>query len=233
MRQKLRAVLIAHLLAVLAFSHSPTTLARDIATEISGLAHVIDGDTIRVRNVVIRLQGIDAPELAQKCRRANGDKWSCGKSSATALKGFIGQQVVKCFGHGMDVHDRLIATCFVNETDLGKELVASGLAVAFRKYSETYSDLETATRNLRRGMWATDFELPARYRAKRWEVAAQTAPDPNCPIKGNINRKDVRIYHTPWSRMYSRTKISPNKGERWFCTEGEAIAAGWRAPLYD
>ncbi len=37
-----------------------------------------------------------------------------------------------------------------------------------------------------------------------------------------------RIYHVPGGAYYDRTKISPAKGERWFCTEEEAQAAGWR-----
>ncbi|MGY4748233.1 sunset domain-containing protein [Pannonibacter sp. Q-1] len=41
--------------------------------------------------------------------------------------------------------------------------------------------------------------------------------------------KNGRIYHMPWSASYARTSINENKGERWFCTEAEAIAAGWRA----
>ena len=49
-------------------------------------------------------------------------------------------------------------------------------------------------------------------------------------IKGNINRKGERIYHVPGSRSYAETIIDEGKGERWFCTEAEAIAAGWRAP---
>jgi len=48
---------------------------------------------------------------------------------------------------------------------------------------------------------------------------------------GNINSKGERIYHTPWgSRSYDRTEINSAKGERWFCDEAEAVAAGWRAP---
>ena len=50
-----------------------------------------------------------------------------------------------------------------------------------------------------------------------------------CPIKGNIARDGERIYHTPWSPWYGRTQISAAKGERWFCDEGAAQAAGWRA----
>ena len=62
-------------------------------------------------------------------------------------------------------------------------------------------------------------------------IDTSEAPDPNCLIKGNINRKKEKIYHTPWSSPhYKRTKINTGKGERWFCTESEARRAGWRAP---
>jgi endonuclease YncB( thermonuclease family) len=51
----------------------------------------------------------------------------------------------------------------------------------------------------------------------------------NCLIKGNISESG-RIYHVPGSEWYERTQINPAKGERWFCSEAEAKAAGWRAP---
>ncbi len=53
-----------------------------------------------------------------------------------------------------------------------------------------------------------------------------------CPIKGNISKTGERIYHTPWSPWYSRTKINEATGERWFCDESEAAAAGWRAARF-
>ena len=49
-----------------------------------------------------------------------------------------------------------------------------------------------------------------------------------CDIKGNISNKGARIYHVPGQKYYSRTAISVGKGERWFCSEAEARAAGWR-----
>jgi hypothetical protein len=53
--------------------------------------------------------------------------------------------------------------------------------------------------------------------------------DPACDIKGNISVKSgERIYHVPGQEFYSSAKISRQYGERWFCTEGEARAAGWR-----
>ncbi len=39
-----------------------------------------------------------------------------------------------------------------------------------------------------------------------------------------------RVYHTPDSPWYGRTDIDTDAGERWFCSEQEALDAGWRAP---
>jgi len=47
-------------------------------------------------------------------------------------------------------------------------------------------------------------------------------------IKGNIRPKCVRIYHMPGQEHYARTVIRTGQGERWFCSEAEARAAGWR-----
>ncbi|MFC6048598.1 thermonuclease family protein, partial [Methylobacterium hispanicum] len=52
----------------------------------------------------------------------------------------------------------------------------------------------------------------------------------NCAIKGNISRSGEKVYHLPGSRDYARTVIDEKAGERMFCSEDEAKAAGWRAP---
>ncbi|WP_292223627.1 hypothetical protein [Mesorhizobium sp.] len=49
-----------------------------------------------------------------------------------------------------------------------------------------------------------------------------------CSIKGNISAKGERIYHVPGQKFYADTKIAEAKGERWFCSEADARAAGWR-----
>lgn len=49
-----------------------------------------------------------------------------------------------------------------------------------------------------------------------------------CNIKGNVNTRGERIYHLPGQKYYRETHISPSHGERWFCSEEEAHAAGWR-----
>lgn len=55
-----------------------------------------------------------------------------------------------------------------------------------------------------------------------------TAQKPGCDIKGNISSSGEKIYHVPGGAFYNQTKISPSKGERWFCTGAEAMANGWR-----
>lgn len=54
-------------------------------------------------------------------------------------------------------------------------------------------------------------------------------PPRGCDIKGNISvDSGAKIYHLPYQRYYAATIISPAYGERWFCTEQEAIDNGWR-----
>ncbi len=54
-------------------------------------------------------------------------------------------------------------------------------------------------------------------------------PPPGCAIKGNINfETKEKIYHVPGGEFYDQTTIDPRDGERWFCTEQEAVANGWR-----
>ncbi len=58
--------------------------------------------------------------------------------------------------------------------------------------------------------------------------AATAQESRTCNIKGNVNTRGERIYHVPGQKYYDQTEISASHGERWFCTEAEAEAAGWR-----
>jgi hypothetical protein len=61
------------------------------------------------------------------------------------------------------------------------------------------------------------------------DVPAAIAQSPSgCLIKGNVSARGERIYHPPGCRYYNATRIDPARGERWFCSEAEALAAGWR-----
>lgn len=54
------------------------------------------------------------------------------------------------------------------------------------------------------------------------------AQNGECNIKGNVSTQRERIYHVPGQKYYNGTRISASHGERWFCSEEEARAAGWR-----
>jgi len=76
------------------------------------------------------------------------------------------------------------------------------------------------------GLWAAPAIPPWEWRRKGSQLTTST----DCNIKGNISSSGKRIYHVPGGRWYGKTKINEAKGERWFCSEDEARAAGWRAP---
>ena len=199
------------------------------AVKVTGFARVIDGDTIALGTQVIRLYGIDAPENGQDCQQADGRFYNCGAEAESRLTSLLNKQV-SCSGTEYDRYQRLIATCTSDGIDVSRTLVSTGYALAYRQYSTRYIAEEKAAASNKRGMWAGSFVAPWEFRSEKWKVAAQQAPAQDCPIKGNINRDGERIYHTPWSRSYSRTRINTANSERWFCSEADALAAGWRAP---
>jgi len=200
------------------------------AAELAGAGSVIDGDTIEVGGVTVRLYGIDAPEAGQKCGDAKGGTWPCGNEATAAMAGFVEGKSVECQVRGKDDYDRLLGVCSAEGVNVNERMVADGHAWAFRRYTQDFAELEEAARASGIGVWQGPAEAPWEYRTHRWEVAEQKAPD-GCPIKGNIS-SNGRIYHPPWSPWYNRTKIDTSKGERWFCSEREAIDAGWRAPIW-
>lgn len=59
-------------------------------------------------------------------------------------------------------------------------------------------------------------------------AAPALAQNGDCNIKGNVSTQGERIYHMPGDEYYEQTRISAAHGERWFCSEEEARAAGWR-----
>lgn len=196
---------------------------------ITGTARVTDGDTIAIGPVVIRLHGIDAPEAGQQCQRANGRSWQCGTEATNRLAELVDGHSVECFALERDAYRRIIGRCMAAGVDVNATMAAEGFAWAFTRYSDEYAEQEADARSARLGIWQGEAQPAWEYRAARWDRAADASPRPGCPIKGNINRDGEKIYHTPWSPWYDRTQIDEAKGQRWFCDEEEAQAAGWRA----
>jgi endonuclease YncB( thermonuclease family) len=226
--QLVRYFIWAHLCVILA-GHL-VWVARAEALEVAGPADVIDGDTLAIAGQHIRLFGIDAPEAGQTCSATGGKPWPCGRVASEAMRRLTRSEPVRCEGHETDRYSRLVARCWLGSTDIAGAMVAKGLAWAFVRYTQSYVEAEAEARSSRVGIWQGRAEPPWEFRkhAGRRLTGGSEAPDPRCAIKGNISRTGKRIYHTPGQKDYGRTVIDTADGERWFCDEKEAAAAGWR-----
>jgi len=194
--------------------------------DLAGLAKVVDGDTLVINGTRVRLEGIDAPEAGQTCKRRLLGFWACGTEATSALAHLVQDKQVRCEPRGLDKYGRTLAVCFLDQQDVNAWMVRQGLAWAFIKYSTSYVKEEAEAKSLRIGVWQGEATPPWEYREHRWVSAEPQAPH-GCAIKGNVTAHG-KIYHMPWSPWYAQIRMNPEKGRRWFCTEAEAVAAGWR-----
>lgn len=210
--------------------------ARAPAAQIQGIATVSDGDTLRLGETRIRLFGIDAPESRQRCPATSGVDWECGRAATRKLEALVAGRVVRCAPEDNDRYGRIVATCSVDGRDVAAALVAEGLARAYARYSDRYLPLEAEAMGHGRGVWQQAGQAPWDWRrskaaptASRRETVAVAEPESECAIKGNISGDGRKLYHTPGMGSWSRTRIDPERGERIFCDEVAARAAGWIA----
>jgi len=139
------------------------TSTNSFSKTIIGNARVIDGDTININNNKIRLHGIDAPETKQTCKLDSVD-WFCGKQSTEELKKIINNQSVECKVNDIDIYNRYVAICLVNELNLNQWMVKKGWAIAYRYYSTDYIIEEKYARDNKLGIWKSEFLKPYQYR---------------------------------------------------------------------
>ena len=128
---------------------------------------VIDGDTIKQGKKRIRLYGIDAPELKQKCEDHNGKKWDCGQAAKIRLNQTIYGKQVLCKVKGKDRYKRVLAICYVNGTDINEHMVREGLAESYRQYSDIYESAEEYARSNKKGIWSGELEALSKYRKNK------------------------------------------------------------------
>ena len=220
--------------------------ARGVATQatIVGPARVIDGDTVEIRGTRIRIQGIDAPEMDDTCLRPDGTSWACGVWSTEAARTRFGGRTLQCEDLGERTWGRVVARCLYGEVDVAAAMVEKGAARACPRFAQQhahsrgYMDIERGALAAGRGIFdgtppplAGFCRTGGDARQASARQATQVTERRDCVIKGNINAEGVRIYHMPGQQFYDVTRINEAAGQRWFCTEAEARAAGWRPAL--
>ena len=205
------------------------------ADTISGIASVIDGNRLAISGTVLRLHGIEAPESNQRCKLDDGKEWFCGRSAAAVLELLAHRRKVTCrstISSKADQGPERRVQCRVGDSDVGSEMIRRGMAWAAPDADHTYKVFEIAASRKRQGIFQAPTERASNFRERRWKESQANSPGA-CPIKGNIDPRGRRVYHLPWSQWYALTKISTSRGERWFCSEKEAAAAGWQRAAWN
>lgn len=127
---------------------------------LAGTGSVVDGDTLTISGVRVRLRGIDAFERDQLCRR--GDiEYHCGLEARAALVEMAAGGPVSCSGRTHDRYGRLLAVCTAGSVDMSAAMVEAGWALAYGQYEAE----EKRARLARRGAWSGTFDDPAEWRA--------------------------------------------------------------------
>ena len=157
-----------------------------------------------------------------------GKEVPCGQQSAAALANRIGHQTVTCEPEDRDRFGHVVAVCRAGGNDLNAWMVRQGMALAYRRFSNDYVRQEKKAAKEKAGIWSGWFVKPWDWRRGRRLTRERVFEENVCAIKGNITRGGKRIYHIPGGKYYGPARIDPPIGERYFCTEAEARAAGWR-----
>lgn len=113
---------------------------------------VVDGETLRINETVLHLQGVEAPPRGRMCPRGNGTSFDCGMAAAAALADLVRGRHVECHLAGRDSTGYPQAQCQAGETELNRRLVAEGWAHA-KTEMPAFTHEETEARTAARGLW--------------------------------------------------------------------------------
>ena len=215
---------------------------------------VKDGDTLQLAGVTFRLDGIDAPEFDQTCIDDHAEPWTCGIEARDQLANLIGKHSVHCDDLGPDKsyskwHSGI---CSVDgeAVSLNQSMVRQGFALASDSPTGgRFKADEAGAKGSIKGLWKGCFVAPQDFRHdnksasllgvscrsdKDREIRDLLFPDepampPNCSIKAKFAARarvtgNVGVYHLQACQTYAPV----TKPDRWFCTEEDAQAAGFR-----
>jgi micrococcal nuclease len=204
---------------------------------------VVDGDTIDVsldgKIERIRLIGINTPETVDPRKPVE----CFGKEASDKAKALLSGKKVYLEADPIsgerDKYDRLLRFVFLEDgTSFNLLMIKMGYAYEYTydvpyKYQAEFKQAQKEAEANKAGLWG-DSVCPNTTTAAgvtTTGAATQTNGTSTCNIKGNIGSTKEKIYHVIGCGSYAKTTIDESKGEKWFCTEKEAVDAGWRKAL--
>ena len=208
---------------------STTANGRQQAT----VTRVVDGDTIEVKldgkTYKLRYIGVDTPETVDPNRPVG----CFGPEASKRNKELVLAKTVELEKDvsETDAFGRLLRYVWLDGEMINARLVQDGFAQVATyppdvKYQPLFLQLQRQAREAGAGLWSGCGGSPAPTTTIAGACDYSESAQPM--IKGNISADGEKIYHVPGGAFYEQTVIDEKAGERWFCTEAEAVAAGWR-----
>jgi len=216
----------------------------DVGEEISApediyypVVKVVDGDTIDIaingKTERIRLIGINTPEVVDPRKPVECFGRQASDNAHKLLDGAKVKIAADPSQDDQDKYGRLLRYVWRQDGFFyNLAAIRDGFAYEYTynipyQYQTEFKAAQKYARDNKLGLWAdnacgTDSFNPLT------SASPAAAPNPECVIKGNISSSGEKIYHLPGCDYYNQTVIDESKGEKWFCTEAEAVAAGWR-----
>lgn len=167
---RLREVVVA-LCFVLLLALVAAKIERDASTSLAGAFRAVDGDSLVLGEARLRLKGIDAPELEQTCTKA-AKPWNCGLEAKLALAALVAGRKIECTGSQRDKYDRLLVICRAGSLNINRDMVVKGLAVSFGDYELEEGEARAA----QRGLWGSEFVVPAEWRSRQRSEGKREEP---------------------------------------------------------
>jgi endonuclease YncB( thermonuclease family) len=123
----------------------------------AGQVAVVDGQTLRLGDAVVRLQGVSAPPRGTTCLRPDNSRFDCGASASEALARLLRGFAVSCRLYGRDGAGFLQGLCEAEGRDVNRGIVATGWARARSDSpgfaAASFGEEESAARAAHRGLW--------------------------------------------------------------------------------
>lgn len=210
------------------------------------IVSVVDGDTVKInldgKTTTLRLIGLDTPETVDPRKPVQ----CFGVEASNKAKELLSGKKVRIENDStqgnLDKYGRTLAYIYLEDgTFYNKYMIEQGYAHEYTydlpyKYQAEFKNAEKDAKSKQLGLWSPntcngDTTTESSSITQTTTASTTNTGSNSCTIKGNISSTGEKIYHVIGCGSYTKTVIDESKGEKWFCTEQEAISAGWRKAL--